>query len=139
MTSSVITASLPLIIVALTSVIVMAAIAVKRSHRATAVISSVGLICAFVSLWPASSLVPVQLTSLLVIDRYSLVYMGLVLAASATVILLSYAYLEARSEHKEEFYLLLILATLGSMVLAASSHMASVFLSLELFSISLYA
>ena len=35
------------------------------------------------------------------------------LAASATVILLSYAYLEARSEHKEEFYLLLILATLA--------------------------
>jgi len=63
----------------------------------------------------------------------------LVLAASAAVVLLSFPYLEDRSEHKEEFYILLLLATVGSMVLAASSHMVSFFLGLELLSISLYA
>jgi NADH-quinone oxidoreductase subunit N len=139
MTSSALRASLPLIVVALTSIAVMLAVAVKRSHRASAIISVAGFALAFVSLWPASSVAPVQLTSLLIIDRYALVYMGVVLAASAAIVLLSHAYLEARSEHKEEFYLLLLLATLGSMTLAASSHMASVFLSLELLSISLYA
>src|SRR5260370_38977908 len=65
--------------------------------------------------------------------------MGLVLAASAAVVLLSFPYLENRSEHKEEFYILLLLATVGSMVLAASSQMVSFFLGLELLSISLYA
>jgi NADH-quinone oxidoreductase subunit N len=139
MTSSAFTASLPLIILALTSIAVMVAIAVKRSHGVTMIISLAGLVTAFVSLWTASSVAPAQLTSLLIIDRYALVYMGVVLAASAAVVLLSYAYLEGRTEHKEEFYLLLLLATLGSMALAASSHMASVFLSLELLSISLYA
>jgi NADH-quinone oxidoreductase subunit N len=139
MTSLGLPASLPLLILALTSVVVMAGIAVRRSHRTAAIISFAGLAISFASLWPASSAVPVQFTSLMIIDRYALVYMGLVLASSAAVVLLSYPYLQARSEHKEEFYLLLILATLGSMVLAASSHMASVFLSLELLSISLYA
>lgn len=139
MTRSAVTALLPLIILALTSIAVMLAIAVRRSHRAAVIISLAGLVAAFVSLWPASSVAPVPIMSLLIIDRYALVYMGVVLAASTALILLSHTYLAARSEHKEEFYLLLLLATTGSMALAASSHMVSVFLSLELLSISLYA
>jgi NADH-quinone oxidoreductase subunit N len=139
MTSSAVSASLPLLILSATSLMVMIAIAIKRSHPAVAGISFAGLVLSFVSLWPASSLSPMQISSLLIIDRYALVYMGLVLAASTAVVLLSFPYLQDRSEHKEEFYLLLILATVGSMVLAASSHMVSFFLGLELLSISLYA
>ncbi len=139
MTSSAISASLPLLILAATSVIVMVAIAIKRNHRATAVIAFVGLALSFVSLWPASAAAPIQIASLLTIDLYALVYMGLLLAASAAVVLLAFPYLETRPEHKEEFYLLLILAAVGSMVLAASSHMVSFFLGLELLGISLYA
>ena len=40
---------------------------------------------------------------------------------------------------REEFYVLLLLATLGSAVLAASTHFASFFLGLEILSVSLYA
>jgi NADH-quinone oxidoreductase subunit N len=139
MISPVISASLPLLIVALTSLAVMIGIAIKRSHRAAAIISFAGLTASFVSLWPAFSAAPARITALLIVDRYALVYMALVLAASAAVVLLSFSYLACRSEHKEEFYLLLILAVAGSMVLAASSHMVSLFLGLELLSISLYA
>jgi NADH-quinone oxidoreductase subunit N len=139
MTSAAVSASLPLLILSATSLIVMIAIAIKRNHRVVTALSFAGLALSFTSLWPASSAAPVQITSLLIIDRYALVYMGLVLAASAAVVLLSFPYLEDRSEHKEEFYILLLLATVGSMVLAASSHMVSFFLGLELLSISLYA
>jgi NADH-quinone oxidoreductase subunit N len=139
MSNSVILASLPLFILAVTSVAVMIGIAIRRNHRAAAVISFAGLSASFVSLWPAFSDGPVQITSLLIVDHYALVYMALVLVASAAVVLLSFPYLACRSEHKEEFYLLLILATVGSMVLTASSHMVSLFLGLELLSISLYA
>lgn len=139
LTDSVIAASLPLLIVAATSVTVMVAISIKRSHRAAAIICIAGLIVSFLSLWFAVPAAPVQLGSLLTIDHYAVVYMGLVLAASAAIVLLAFPYLETRPEHKEEFYLLLLLATAGSMVLAASSHMASFFLGLELLGISLYA
>ena len=40
---------------------------------------------------------------------------------------------------QEEFYLLLILATLGCFVLAAATHFASFFFGIELLSVSLYA
>jgi NADH-quinone oxidoreductase subunit N len=139
MSSAVISASLPLLILALTSVVVMIGIAIKRSHRAAAVLSLAGLTASFLSLWPASSVAPTRITELLIVDRYALVYMALVLASSAAVVLLSFPYLASRSEHKEEFYLLLVLATVGSMVLAASTHAISLFLGLELLSISLYA
>ena len=138
-TSSAVYASLPILVLAATSVAVMIAIAIKRNHAAVAGVSFAGLAASFVLLWLASSAAPVHVTPLLLIDRYALVYMGLVLAATAAVLLLSFSYLEQRSEHKEEFYLLLTLATVGSMVLAASNHMASLFLGLELLSISLYA
>src|ERR1700746_2242463 len=92
MISTAIRASLPLLVLAVTSVAVMIGIAIKRSHRAAAAISFVGLTVSFILLWPASSATPVQITSLLVIDRYALVYMGLVLAASAAVVLLSFGY-----------------------------------------------
>ncbi|MBV8550583.1 MAG: NADH-quinone oxidoreductase subunit N [Acidobacteriaceae bacterium] len=139
MTVSAIRACLPLLILAVTSVAVMIGIAIQRNHRATVVISLAGLALSFFSLWTAYSEAPAQITSLLVIDQYALLYMGFLLAASSAVVLLAFPYLENRSEHKEEFYLLAILATVGSMVLAASSHMASFFLGLELLSISLYA
>jgi NADH-quinone oxidoreductase subunit N len=139
MFSPAITASLPLLITALTSVVVMIAIAIKRSHHAAAIITFVGFTASFVSLWPAFSAAPVPIGSLLIVDHYALVYMALVLAAGAAVVLLAFPYLERRSEHKEEFYLLLILATLGSMVLTAASHAVSLFLGIELLSIALYA
>src|SRR5580700_656230 len=139
MSSPALTASLPLLITALTSVVVMIAIAIKRSHRAAAAITFVGFAASFISLWPAFSAAPVPIASLLTVDQYALVYMALVLAAGAAVVLLAFPYLERRSEHKEEFYLLLILATLGSMVLTAASHAVSLFLGIELLSIALYA
>lgn len=139
MTSSMLPALMPLLILAFTSVAVMVGIAVRRSHLLAAVLSLAGLTASFASLWPAFAAAPVRITALLIVDHYALVYMALILAASVTVVVLSYPYLACRSEHKEEFYLLLILATVGSMVLAASNHMASLFLGLELLSISLYA
>jgi NADH-quinone oxidoreductase subunit N len=139
MNSAALTASLPLLILAVAAVLAMIGIAIKRSHAATAVVSLTGLILSFVSLWPASSATPTPVTSLFSIDNYALLYMGIILAASAAVVLLSFPYLEQRPEHKEEFYLLILLATVGSMALTGASHMASFFLSLELLSISLYA
>ncbi|MGC2544777.1 MAG: NADH-quinone oxidoreductase subunit N, partial [Silvibacterium sp.] len=82
---------------------------------------------------------PRQTTMLLVMDKYALFFMGLITAASFAVALLAYGYLAKREGNKEEFYVLLLVATLGAMVLAASSHFASLFLGLEVLSVALYA
>lgn len=132
-------ALLPLIITAGASVIVMVTIAIHRSHILTLLLTLVALAGSFASLWPASAEAPRRITELLIIDRYGLFYIGLITAACFVVALLSYGYFEKCEGQHEELYVLLLLATLGSDVLVASSHFASFFLGLEILSVSLYA
>ncbi len=139
MTSGDLVALLPLIVVAVASVALLLVIAFYRNHRITAVITLIGLALAFIMLPLVSAKVPRQITPLLVLDSYALFYIGLLLAASFFVALLSYGYLARRQDNPEEFYLLLLLVTLGSAVLVASSHFVSFFLGLETLSVALYA
>lgn len=131
-------AASPLLIMSATAIIAMLSIAVRRNHFIVAAIALVGVAASFCSLFLAASAIPRQITSLLIFDSYSLVYMALLLCAAAFVILFSYGYLRQRHEHREEFYLLILLATTGSMVLVVSCHFISLFLGLELLSVSLY-
>ena len=129
-------ALLPLMLVAATSVVVLGAVAVGRNHTVAFGLTLAGLAAGFWSIFFAPLR---QVTALLIIDRYALFFMGLIVAASFAVALLAYGYLEKREGNKEEFYVLLLVATLGAMVLAASSHFASLFLGLEVLSVALYA
>lgn len=139
MSSSDLVALLPLIILGATSVAVMLAIAVRRNHAVAAGISLAGLAVAFWSLWPAASVAPQQVTPLLIIDHFSLYYFGLIIAATAAIVLMAYGYFERQDVQREEFYILLMVATLGSAVLVASDHFVSFFLGLEILSVTLYA
>lgn len=139
MNTSATLALLPLLVLAVASIVVMLAIAVKRSHRLAAGLSIAGLICAFASLFVAAGHLPQQATPLLLVDSYAFFYMGLVIASAAAVAVLSYSYFEKHEGQKEELYLLLLLATLGCATLAASAHFVSFLLGLEILSVSLYA
>lgn len=132
-------ALLPLMIVPMSAVILMLAIAIRRNHEAAAVISLTGVVAGFSSLVFAVSILPRQVTSFFILDSYSFLYMAVLLCAAAFVFLLAYDYLKRRSEHPEEFYLLVLLATTGAMVLVASRNFAAFFLGLELLSVALYA
>jgi NADH-quinone oxidoreductase subunit N len=77
--------------------------------------------------------------SLLILDQYALFYIGLILGATFAIAILCHGYLERHAETREELYVLLLVATLGSMVLVASSHFVSFFLGLEILSVALYA
>ena|ERR1700722_5185618 len=132
-------ALLPLLLISATSIVVMLGIAIKRSHALAIGLTVAGLAAAFISLFAAAPLVPRQVTSLLLLDRYALFYMGLIIASSAVVAVFSYQYFEKHDGQREELYLLLLIATLGCAVLVASSHFASLVLGLEILSVALYA
>ena len=55
------------------------------------------------------------------------------------VVVYSRGYLAARNLDKGEFYLLVLLATLGMMVMISAYHFLTLYLGLELMSLSLYA
>jgi NADH-quinone oxidoreductase subunit N len=130
---------IPLIILAATPIAVMLVVAVHRSHAITAVLTGIGLAGAFISLLPSPSAETGQVTMLLVVDGFARFYIGLLVAAGFAALLLSYGYLQTYTGHREEYYILMLLALLGSTVIVASSHFASFFLGLEILSISLYA
>jgi NADH-quinone oxidoreductase subunit N len=132
-------ALLPFLLIAGTSVFVMLMIAAWRRHWLTLCVALVGMAAAFGSLWLVAPLVPRKVTSLLVLDQYALFYIGLIIAATFAITILCYGYLQYHSETREELYVLLLVATLGSMVLVASSHFVSFFLGLEILSVALYA
>src|SRR3984893_16753137 len=132
-------ALLPLITIAATAVVVMIAIAIRRNHKASIVIALLGVSAAIAGLPLSASAAPRQITSLLVLDSYSRLYMAILLGAAGFVFLFAYDYLKRRQERPEEFYLLVLLATTGAMVLVVSRNFASFFLGLELLSIALYS
>jgi NADH-quinone oxidoreductase subunit N len=132
-------ALLPLIIIAASAVVILLVLAFYRNHRLTAALTVTGLALALASLSAVSSPVSRAITPLLIMDGYAVFFMGMIIAASIVVALLAYGYLEKRAGHHNEFYVLLLLATLGAAVLVTAGHFASFFLGLETLSVSLYA
>ncbi|WP_456442654.1 NADH-quinone oxidoreductase subunit N [Caldithrix abyssi] len=131
---------MPLIILAATPLVMMLTISVKRSHVIAVVLAVIGLLVAFIAVPAAYSGSGDQIGKLLIIDKYALFYFVLMFWATIAIIIPSYQYLEMRFKgNREEYYLLMLTATLGSAVLAASTHFVSFFLGLEILSVSLYA
>jgi NADH-quinone oxidoreductase subunit N len=130
---------LPLIILGVSAVVVMLQAALHRNHKAAVLLTLTGLILAVVTLPAVSQNAPLRFTSLLLIDRFAILFIGLLFAASVATVLLSYGYLQQFDGNREEYYILLLLASAGATVLAASDHFAAFFLGLEILSVSLYA
>ena len=138
----------PIIAPAAAAAAILLMLGFHRNHAAAAALSLIGAALGFAAL-PALASAPGGNDGLLTMDGYALFYAGLILAASFAVVLMSYAYFERRAgagarcaagrrERPEEFYVLLMLATAGAIVLAASSHFVTFFLGLEVLSVSLY-
>jgi len=132
-------ALLPLLVLSGAIVLILMVIAIYRSHVVTVVLTAIGLILALGALPVIYFVIPRQITPLLTMDGYALFFMGLLVLAGLAVTLFSYHYLEQHNCPKEEYYVLLLLAVLGSAGIVASNHFASFFLSLEILSVSLYA
>jgi NADH-quinone oxidoreductase subunit N len=139
MTSADLITLLPLIVLSLGLVAIILLIAFYRNHPLTFALTLLVLTLAFLSLAVASSSASPRITTLLTLDSYALFYMGLLFATTFATVGLSYGYLKGRPGNREEFYILLLLATLGAAVLVASTHFACLFLGLEILSVALYA
>jgi NADH-quinone oxidoreductase subunit N len=129
---------IPLVIIALSPIAIMFTIVLKRYHAVVNTFSLLALVSAFISLFYISNYLPLQVTPLLIVDNYALFYWGLIFAAAFFVVLLSYNYLKDKDINREEYYILIFNAVLGSSIIAASDHFISFFLGLELLSVSLY-
>ena len=132
----------PLLISSLTVVVVMLAIAWRRNHSQTFLISVAGLNLALLSIIPALKVAPLAVTPLLMVDDFALLYIALILVATLACVTLAHAYLGEGGTgypgNREELYLLILLAATGGIVLVSAQHLAGLFIGLELLSIPTY-
>ncbi|NIZ23190.1 NADH-quinone oxidoreductase subunit N, partial [Escherichia coli] len=97
-------ALLPLLIVGLTVVVVMLSIAWRRNHFLNATLSVIGLNAALVSLWFVGQAGAMDVTPLMRVDGFAMLYTGLVLLASLATCTFAYPWLEDYNDNKDEFY-----------------------------------
>ncbi len=95
--------------------------------------------CAIFTFMTADGQVVLTFSNMFVDDLLSDFLKLLVYVAVLIMLVYSRSYLAARSLDKAEYYLLVLFATLGMMVMISASHFLTLYLGLELMSLSLYA
>lgn len=140
-------ALLPLIITGSGALVVMILTAFFRSHGVTVIGTALILAGGLASTFGIADVVPQSITShvsgegiaLLQLSGLSLVYSSIILGCSFAITLLSFGYLEQYTEQKEEYYILLLIASFGALVLVNAHHFIALFLGLEILTIALYS
>ena len=79
-----------------------------------------------------------EFSNMIQVDKYSLFFNIIFLVSTILVVLISMNYLGRQDRRQGEYYLLILLATLGMMLMASGNELIVVFLGLELMSLSLY-
>ncbi len=128
----------PFLCIGAAVILLMLLVSLRRTYTGAAVLTLSGLAAALATLPFMAGSNPHRLF-LLLLNGYTALYAGLLLLAAGASVLFAFDYFKNYESNREEFFILLLLATLGAMVLAASDHFATVFLGLELLSVSLYS
>lgn len=77
-------------------------------------------------------------SGMIVLDRFALFAMGVLCLAGALGVLSAWSYLVTVREDHGEYYVLLLAAVFGGMVMVGAADLIMIFLGLEILSISLY-
>jgi NADH-quinone oxidoreductase subunit N len=133
-------AASPLIVLALAGLVCLLAVSFsKRKARLAFALCALGLLAAIASLALAIPASPRALAGLLRMDGIAFFGIAIILASSLAIALVSTRPQPGSEGEGGEYYVLLLFAALGASVLAASASLVTVFLGLELLSVSLYA
>jgi NADH-quinone oxidoreductase subunit N len=129
-----------MVILAAGILLVMILIALKRSHAIAFITTLFVISAAIIAVIFRFDEKPHFIGDIFIIDRFGLYYQALLLSATFIISIFSYISLERffPGKRKDEYYLLLMLATLGSCMMVISTHFISFFVSIETLTISLY-
>ena len=112
---------MPLLLVTGTAVLAMFAVAIKRHYALTASITVGGLLVSAIVAAMMMSFTNQQVTPLLIIDQYSLFFTVVTCLSAMLIAILSYPYLQNLDDQREEYFLLLGVATIGAVVMVSSN------------------
>jgi NADH-quinone oxidoreductase subunit N len=132
-------ASAPLLVLAAAVTILLAAIAIKRSFAASVAITAIGLIAAIaLTPWAIHAAGTAPMPTLFTFTAESLGFADLVMLASLGILVLAAGYFTTGVKlPREEYPLLLLIATLGAVALATAASFVTLFLGLETMSLAM--
>jgi NADH-quinone oxidoreductase subunit N len=110
--------------------------AAARAQGVFAAIVLIATVGAIASVWGMET-GPI-LNGMLIVDRFALFFTAICVIGSLATILVSDGYLRRFDLLRGEYYALLLLATAGMFVLVSAYDLMSVFMGLELMSLSIY-
>ena len=114
------------------------ALSPKGNRTAAPVLALAGLAVAgfqTYALWGKSGL---DFARMVYVDNFSLFFYLVFILGTALTVLISLQYLKDYDKNLAEYYALLLFATVGMMIMAASAHLIMIFLGLEVMSIAVY-
>lgn len=138
MTVSKLMALAPVLLLSLTIIVLVLHASLKRDHKSAWYISALGLMITLWGTYYASEYAQ-QVTVLIKVDQWGLLFTGLIVISTLTTLAISRDVFLSEGNRKEEYYLLILLSTLGAIVLCQSSHIVSLLLGMELMGIAVYA
>jgi NADH-quinone oxidoreductase subunit N len=110
-----------------------------RKHKyMNAVTALLGIAFSGFSLWQLQDKQEHAFGGMVVVDPFFIFFSLIFLLTAAVVILMSIRYLEIEDEHEGEYYALVLFATVGMMFLASGVDLITLFVGLELMTISFY-
>jgi NADH-quinone oxidoreductase subunit N len=126
-------AAAPLLILSLSIAILLGLISLRRSYGLTVLTAGIGLLAALASIPAAARLAgQAALPGLFVFSLAALGFIALILLGALLILVIAASYWRADTPvPREEFPLLLLIATLGAGCLAASGNFITLFLGLE--------
>ena len=130
----------PIIIMTISGIVVlMADVFFKRALKdKLAYLSLIGIIIAGVVTFTQIGPTVYSFSDTFVVDNYSVFFNFIFLVSTAIVILMSVSYVKQEGINYGEYYTLILFATMGMMLMAGGSDLITIFLGLEIMSISLY-
>jgi NADH-quinone oxidoreductase subunit N len=132
---------LPELIVALSGLVVLTAGFLSRRDigHVLGYTALGGVVLSFISVLALWGMDTSGFKRMIVLDEYALFFHAVLLIAAGITILISLDYMRQEGLERFEFYTLLLFATVGMMLMAASQELIMIFLGLETMSISIYA
>ena len=109
-----------------------------RQGHASPVIALAGLAVAAlqtIGLWGQTG---TDFARMVYLDNFAFFFYLIFILGAALTVLVSRQYLEDYGKNMGEYYALLLFATVGMMLMAASAHLIMIFLGLEIMSIAVY-
>ncbi len=130
----------PLVVVAGTAVvlILLDLLPPRTSKGHLGVVALVGIVATLVSALFLWGRVERAFSGVVVLDNFALFFDVVICYAVALVLLLSLDYLRRNGMERGEYYILVLFATLGMLLMAHAADLIVIFLALELMSLSLY-